>query len=198
MQQKKPKTKNTMKKENTSEATLTPREERFCYEYILHLNATKAAINAQYSKKIAKRTGSRLLKKDNVRQRINYLKNNLAEIAGISALRILKEHEKIAFSNAGQLHNGWMTLKEFENLTPKQKAIIQEVTTRETKYGKEIKIKIYNKQKSLDSIKDILGYYAPKHTPITGKDLKDPVDDMTNEELDAQIVRLEQFLNLKR
>jgi hypothetical protein len=27
---------------------LTPKEERFCYEYVLYLNATKAAINAGY------------------------------------------------------------------------------------------------------------------------------------------------------
>jgi phage terminase small subunit len=45
------------------------------------------------------------------------LRDNLAETAEISALRVLKEYEKIAFSNAGQLRDGWITLKEFERLT---------------------------------------------------------------------------------
>ncbi|KAA6327433.1 hypothetical protein EZS27_023571, partial [termite gut metagenome] len=143
---------------NTGEVKLTSsKQEHFCYEYVLHLNANKAAINAGYSKKT---TVSKLLSKAKIQKRIQYLKNNPAEISRISVLRVLKEHEKIAFADAGQLRNGWMSLKEFENLTPEQKAIIQEVSTHETKYGTEIKIKLYNKQKSLDSINAMLGFNA--------------------------------------
>ncbi|KAA6300978.1 MAG: hypothetical protein EZS26_002870 [Candidatus Ordinivivax streblomastigis] len=187
-----------MKKENFDEQALTPRQERFCYEYLLHLNATKAAINAKYSEKTARKTGSRLLKNDNVRERINYLKNNLAEIAGISVLRILKEHEKMAFCEIGQLRNGWMNLKKFEKLTPEQRATIQEVITRKTKHGKEVKIKIYNKQKSLESISAIIGLYNQKNTGISGNEPKSPFADMTDEELDAQIAELERNLKLKK
>ncbi|KAA6313277.1 hypothetical protein EZS27_035925 [termite gut metagenome] len=160
-------------KDNTDEVKLTPKEERFCYEYVLHLNATKAAINARYSKKTAYSAGGRLLRNVEIQKRIKFLRDNLAETSEISALRILKEHEKMAFTNAGQLRDGWILLKDFQNLTDEQKSIIQEVTTRETKYGTEIKIKLYDKQKSLDSITAMLGYNAPKKTEITGKDGKD-------------------------
>jgi phage terminase small subunit len=181
-------------KENADEVKLTSKEECFCYEYVLHLNATKAAINAQYREKKASKIGSRLLLKTNIQERIKYLKNNLAEIAGISALRVLKEHEKIAFGNAGQLHDGGMSLEKFENLTPEQKSIIQEVIIRETRYGTEIKIKLYNKQRSLDSICAMLGFNAPEKTEITGKDGKDLSANMTDDELDAKIAELEKKL----
>ena len=45
---------------------LTAKEERFCQEYIIDYNATKAAIRAGYKEKSAAVQGSRLLKNDNV------------------------------------------------------------------------------------------------------------------------------------
>ena len=160
------------------EVKLAPKEERFCYEYVLLLNATKAAINAGYSEMSARSKGCQLLTKVNIQKRIEYLRTNLAETAEISALRVLKEHEKIAFTDAGQLRDGWMSLKDFETLTDEQKAIIQEVTTKETKYGTEVKIKLYDKQKSLDSINTMLGFNAPEKTELTGKDGKDLIPEM--------------------
>jgi len=171
-------------KDKKDDFKLTDREERFCYEYVLHLNASKAAIKAGYSEKSARSKGSQLLTKVNIQNRINYLKENLAETSGISALRVLKEHEKIAFADAGQLRDGWMSLKEFENLTQEQKAIIQEVTTRETKYGTEIKVKLFDKQRSLDAINSMLGFDAPLRTELTGKDGKDLFPDIKIEIID--------------
>jgi len=178
----------------TDEAKLTAKEERFCYQYVLHLNATKACILAGYKENSARVTGCRLLTKANIQERIKYLKDNLAETAEISALRVLKEHEKIAFADAGQLRNGWMSLKEFEALTPEQKAIIQEVTTKETKYGAEVKVKLFDKQRSLDAINAMLGFDAPIRTELTGKDGKDLFAGMTDDELDARIAELERKL----
>lgn len=106
------------------------------------------------------------------------MQNNLAETAGISALRILKEHERIAFSNAGQLRDGWISLKDFEQLPDSVKACIQEISTKTVKrsIGDEpveeefVKVKLYDKQKSLDSICRMLGFDAPVKQEITGKD----------------------------
>ncbi|MDR1454753.1 MAG: terminase small subunit [Tannerella sp.] len=161
---------------NIRDKELTAKEEKFCYEYTLYLNATKAAINAGYSEKTAYAAGSRLLKNVKVQEHIKHLRENLAETAEISALRVLKEHEKIAFSNAGQLRDGWITLKDFESLTEDQKACIQEVSSRrakkvgdggETIIEEWVKIKIYDKQKSLDSIRAMLGFDAPEKKDIT-------------------------------
>lgn len=179
---------------NTHDFKLTAREECFCYQYVLHLNATKACILAGYSEKTAYAAGSRLLKNVKVQEKIKYLKDNLAETAEISALRVLKEHEKIAFTDAGQLRDSWMSLKDFDLLSEEQKSIIQEITTKETKYGKEVKIKLYDKQKSLDSITQMLGFNAPEkleHTGKDGKDLIPPARILTKEEAAEYLKGLE-------
>lgn len=156
---------------------LTAKQERFCYEYCIDYNATQAAIRAGYKADNAYAIGSENLRKPEVKNRISEMQSNLAETAGISALRILKEHERIAFSNAGQLRDGWISLKDFEKLPDSVKACIQEISTKTVKrvVGEEpveeeyVKVKLYDKQKSLDSICRMLGYDAPIKQELTGK-----------------------------
>lgn len=52
------------------EKKLKGREERFCLEYIIDYNATKAAMRAGYSEKSAANAGYRLLKKDEILARV--------------------------------------------------------------------------------------------------------------------------------
>lgn len=49
---------------------LTAKQERFCHEYLIDLNATQAAIRAGYSRKTAKMAGSRLMTNDVIGRRI--------------------------------------------------------------------------------------------------------------------------------
>ena len=49
---------------------LTAKQERFCAEYAVDLNATQAAIRAGYSPKTAKAQGSRLLTNADVKARV--------------------------------------------------------------------------------------------------------------------------------
>jgi phage terminase small subunit len=159
---------------------LTAKQERFCYEYCIDLNATQASIRSGYSIKTAKVIGYENLTKPYIQSRVKEMQDNLAETCGITAMRIIKEHQKIAFFDAGKLRDGWMKLKEFEALSDEDKSCIQEISTKETKQkvGKIVqtetwvKIKTYDKQKSLDSITDILGLKAPTRTELTGKDGK--------------------------
>lgn len=51
---------------------MTPKQKKFCVEYLIDLNATQAAIRAGYSKKTARSLGQRLLTYVDVR---NYIKN---------------------------------------------------------------------------------------------------------------------------
>lgn len=50
----------------------TPKQKKFCVEYLIDLNATQAAIRAGYSKKTANRIANQLLSKLDVR---NYIKD---------------------------------------------------------------------------------------------------------------------------
>jgi len=162
------------------EKKLTPKQEIFCYEYCIDYNATRAAIKAGYSEKTAYSIGPRLLKDVEIQRQIKTYKDNLAETSGISALRVLNEHKKIAFSSASDLREGWISLKQFDSLSEEQKSCIQEISTKSDKrYEKGVdgepgtwveeewvKIKLYDKQKSLDSLNKMLGYDAPQKIEI--------------------------------
>lgn len=56
---------------------MTPRQQKFCDEYLISGNATEAAIKAGYSRKTAKQTGSENLAKPNLRA---YIDEQLAKI----------------------------------------------------------------------------------------------------------------------
>lgn len=57
-------------------AKLTAKQQRFCDEYLIDLNATQAAIRAGYSKKTANRIGTENLSKLVIRE---YIENRMAD-----------------------------------------------------------------------------------------------------------------------
>lgn len=57
-------------------AKITAKQQRFCDEYLIDLNATQAAIRAGYSKKTANRIGTENLSKLVIRE---YIENRMAE-----------------------------------------------------------------------------------------------------------------------
>ena len=50
-------------------AKLTPKQERFCEEYLIDLNATQSAIRAGYSVNTANRIASELLSKLDIQEK---------------------------------------------------------------------------------------------------------------------------------
>ena len=69
---------------------LTDKQEMFCREYLIDLNATQAAIRAGYSDKTANRTGSENLSKPDIAQRIIDLKSERNERVEINADYVLR------------------------------------------------------------------------------------------------------------
>lgn len=68
---------------------MTPRQEKFCIEYLIDLNATQAAIRAGYSKRTAEALASRLLRNVNIRGRIKELQDKVFEDGMMSAAEAL-------------------------------------------------------------------------------------------------------------
>lgn len=173
-----------------AKASLTIKQEKFCNKYLECGNASEAYRYAYDCSKMSNNSvwcnASQLLADTKVAQRLEYLKNHLAEAAGITALQIIREHQKIAFSDATRIRNGWMSLKEFESLTDDEKACIRSVETKQTKrttpmgdevIDEQVKITCYDKQKALDSIVSMLGYNAPEkiaNTDSKGNDIPQP------------------------
>lgn len=157
---------------------LTEKQRRFCEHYIFDFNASRAAREAGYSEDTAGQMGYENLKKPEILAYIKELQDDLAKTSGISKLMVLREHEKLAFSSMASLHNTWIERKAFEALSDEQRACIAEIQTQTRQFtefvGEEpkavtvefVKIKLYDKQKALDSISKMLGFDAPSKYEI--------------------------------
>jgi phage terminase small subunit len=161
------KTKAQLKKE------LTPKQLIFCHQYIIDWNATRSAKEAGYSEDTAAAIGCENLIKPNIQQYIDLIKTDYETECGISKMRVVNEHIKLAFSNIAHLHNTWIELKQFEQLEDNEKACIESIDTKTLKKNigsseepeiidiEYVKIKLYSKQSSLESISKMMGYNEP-------------------------------------
>jgi phage terminase small subunit len=70
--------------------TLTDKQEMFCREYLIDLNATQAAIRAGYSEKTANEQGAQNLAKLSIQNRISDLKLQRNEQVNIDAGYVLR------------------------------------------------------------------------------------------------------------
>lgn len=75
---------------------LTQKQEFFCREYITDFNATKAAERAGYAKNTAQEQSSRLLSKAIVRERVDSLIAERAEVLEVTQAWVVKNLKKVA------------------------------------------------------------------------------------------------------
>lgn len=74
---------------------LTDKQEAFCLEYIIDLNATQAAIRAGYSEKTANAQAGRLLSKVSIQEEISRRKSERSESTKIDAEYVLNRLKEI-------------------------------------------------------------------------------------------------------
>ena len=155
---------------------LNERHRRFCEEYIYDWNASRAYRVAYPNVKsiTAGTNGNQLLKNTIIKAYVEEVQKDIAKYVGISRARIAREYMKLAFNTIADLHNNWITRKEFSDLTADQKACISEIQTKVTKRNvgtndepiildvEEIKIKLYDKKGALDSLTRFFGYAEPE------------------------------------
>jgi phage terminase small subunit len=161
---------------------LSPKQKAFCREYVIDWNGARAYRVAypKIKEENARIRASFLLTNVNIQSYCELIQRDLEKLCGISKAKVLNEHLKLAYSSIAHLHNTWIERKEFEELTEDQKSCISEISTqtRTQRINDEpievefIKIKLYDKQKALDSISKMMGYEAPSKTELTGKDGK--------------------------
>lgn len=153
---------------------LSAREKRFCDEYIRDFDSRRAFVEAGFTANntdTMKSSIYKLLHKDSVAAYLKRIQADAEAVVGISRAEILQHHYNIAKTSIAHLHKTWITREDFEKLTDEQKACISELDVKVSKIkdakGKEIgvtehvKIKLYDRQKALDSISRMLGYDEP-------------------------------------
>jgi hypothetical protein len=131
----------------------------------------KAYPDCEY--KSASASATRLLDDVRIQQYVDYLKADLEKTCHINKAMVLNEHKKIAFSSIAQLHNTWIELKDFQQLSNEQKECIESIETKVLKKNigtrdepeiidvEYIKVKLYSKQSSLEAINKMMGYNEP-------------------------------------
>jgi phage terminase small subunit len=153
------------------EKIMTKKMKIFCHEVIIDWNYTRAALKAGYSKKTAYATGAENMKKPQIQQYIDFIKEDIEKEAGITKLRQLKELSNIAYCSIAMFHNTWIDRKLLEEIPEEQKSAIESIETRvvniETDKGSEkeieqVKIKLHSKLGALTEINKMLGYHEPE------------------------------------
>ncbi len=139
-------------------------------EYLVDLNATKAALRAGYSVKSAPFIGHQLLQKTLVSEAIAQGQAERAERLEITADRVLTELAAVAFAHMGQFAtwNGHdVTLKNSDDVDPRA---VSEVKMSETRYGTNLGIKLHDKLGALKLLGQHLGMFEASTDPDVASD----------------------------
>lgn len=147
--------------ENTNSEGMLDKHYVFCKEYLIDLNAYKAAIRANYSPKAADRVGPRLLLIPKIAKYIKKAMDERAKRLEINADRVLQELACIGFSditNYTKWDDGKITVINSQELSQDATRCVAEVN----KVGRVVKVKLHDKVAALDKIARHLGMFNDK------------------------------------
>lgn len=144
--------------------SLDDRQDKFCREYLVDFNASRAAIAAGYSPKTATGQASELLRKPNIVSRIKELADELMKKTGDPAQRIIVELQEIAFGDMKDFmewKDGKIEWKDSKTLGDKTK-LVQEISESYSATGGSRKIKLHDKLKAFEMLMRYYGLFKDK------------------------------------
>lgn len=157
---------------------LTAKQQRFCEEYLVDLNATQAAMRAGYSKKSAHAIGIENLSKPIIADYLKKRQSNLSERTEVTQEMVIKELAAIAFSDVtdvAEVKNVELYDKDGNPFTIKGvdvalTKLIESDTRKAIASIKQnstgIEVKMHDKIKALDKLAEHLGMYNRDRTEI--------------------------------
>lgn len=143
-----------------SAAGLTPRQERFCREYLIDLNGKQAAIRTGYSPKTAEVQASHLLSIPKVKRYVGSLQAKHSAKAEITVERVLREYEKLAFADPRRLFDKAGKVMPIHDIDDHTAAAIAAIQFD----GPDVRVKMADKKAALDSIARHLGMFIDRHS----------------------------------
>ena len=147
-----------MAKADYSKPLKNKKYELFCQAYYVDGKGSRAAINAGYSSKTAYVRASQLLTLLNIKRRIAYLSEQTIKRAEKSADDVIRELEKIGFSNLQDYIEDGNSIKDLSKIHRDKAAAVESIqvtrTVTTSKKGNEyetknIKFKLYDKKSAL-------------------------------------------------
>jgi phage terminase small subunit len=153
---------------------LTGKQQKFCEEYIVDLNATQAALRAGYSAKCINYQGPANLVKPCIRNEIQRLKAERSERTNIKADDVVLELAKVAFSNIEDYltvdEDGETRLNSFDDIERNVLAAVESIkisTTKNKDNSREYtttQFKLHSKLNALEQLGKHLGLYEADNT----------------------------------
>lgn len=149
---------------------LSDKQRRFCEEYMIDLNATRAAREAGYSEKTACKIGSENLSKPDIQAYIQQLRAEQKKRTEISADRVLQEFAAIAFTDVEdvlKVSNSECSILPKEKRTAHSRKALKKVKFSRRLVGKgedayeleTVEVELNDKQKALENLGRHLGIY---------------------------------------
>ncbi len=156
-----------MNEETNKNKQLTPRQKRFCEEYVILLNGTQSALKAGFKKRSAAEQSTRLLKNVKVQKFIAELQSEISERNKLSADMIVAELRKIAFWDIRTFVGKNQEVKDISKLTGDEAAPVVGIKTKKTTYrqdGKDVnevttELKLSDKRAALVDLGRHLGVF---------------------------------------
>jgi len=104
---------------------MTPKQQRFADEYLIDMNATKAAVRAGYSERSAYAQGQRLLNNDDICEYLNKARGEQQERTQITADQVLMGlYQEATATGDGTSHSArvsaWSQLGKFIGMAERQ------------------------------------------------------------------------------
>ena len=136
----------------------TPKQRLFIEAYLIHKNATKAAIAAGFSERSANNQGARLMANDAIRGEIEARLASTLDRYAVTSERIIRELALIAFANIGDfvaVQAGRSSIVDFGTATREQMASLRSVEIDERTIDgaapgvRKIKISLSDKRQAL-------------------------------------------------
>lgn len=145
-------------------AKLTNKQQRFCDEYLVDLNATQAAIRAGYSVDSAKEIACENLTKPNIQTAIALKMAERSKRTGINQDRVVMELAKIGFVKFTDIIDSEGNIREDANADDLSCIESVKIKRSENEFGNsfETEVKIASKLKALELLGKHLGMWNDK------------------------------------
>lgn len=162
--------------EQLENSNLTDKQRLFCLYYVKSFNATMAAIKAGYSKDTAYQIGYENLRKPEISAEIKRLKGRMQEDVYVSAIDVLNEYIKIAFSDITDFvsfgkreiqvdvdEDGNPVTSEVNYVDFNDSKVVDGTLISEVKQGRDgISIKLVDKMKALEKLEQYFDLFPDK------------------------------------
>ena len=153
---------------------LTDKQQRFCEEYVIDLNATQSAIRAGYSEKTANEQGSQNLAKLSIQEYISELKQKASDILEITHQDVLKRLKNWAESDITETIG--LTADQLKELPLEIRQLITEYKHTRKSYVVDgstvnedfIQLKFVSKEKAIEMIGRHIGFYEKDNSQQAG------------------------------